>query len=90
MKKLDYTPTGVCSKNIHIEVDDNNKISKIEFTGGCPGNTQAVGKLCVGRDIDEIIELLKGTPCGIKNTSCPDQLTKALSKLKEDNLVKNT
>ena len=81
-KKIDYTPKGVCSRKIVAEIDDNNIITNIEITGGCPGNTKAVSKLCIGRDIDEIIELLQGTPCGIRNTSCPDQLSIALKELK--------
>ena len=81
-KKIDYTPKGVCSRKIVAEIDDNNIITNIEITGGCPGNTKAVSKLCIGRNIDEIIELLQGTPCGIRNTSCPDQLSIALKELK--------
>lgn len=88
-KKIEYIPTGVCSRKIVAEVDKNNNITKIEFTGGCPGNTNAVARLCIGRNIDEIINLLKGTPCGIKKTSCPDQLSIALTKLKEKSLITN-
>ena len=81
-KKIDYTPKGVCSRKIVAEIDENNIITNVEFTGGCQGNTKGVEKLCIGRNIDEVIELLKGIPCGIRNTSCPDQLSKALEELK--------
>lgn len=82
-KKLEYTPVGVCSKKITVEIDDTNKITNVEIIGGCPGNTKAVSKLCLGRDVNEIIDILKQIPCGIKDTSCPDQLAIALQKLKE-------
>jgi len=87
-KIIEYIPKNVCSRKITIEVD-NNKIKNIEFLGGCPGNTIGVSKLCENRDIDEVIELLKGIKCGYKETSCPDQLAKALIELKEQNLVGN-
>ena len=86
-KKMEYIPEGVCSKKITVEVDEKNNIRKVEFVGGCPGNTTGVAKLCVGRNIDEVISLLKGIPCGMKKTSCPDQLSKALEKLKKETLV---
>lgn len=81
-KRIEYTPKGVCSRKIVAEIDNNNIITKVEFTGGCLGNTTGVAKLCIGRNIDEIINILKGTQCGIRGTSCPDQLSKALEELK--------
>lgn len=80
-KFISYEPVGVCSSKINIEVD-GSIIKKIEFIGGCPGNTQAVCKLCEGREIDEVIKLLKNIKCGIRITSCPDQLARALEELK--------
>ena len=81
----EYEPEGVCSRKIIIETDDeNNTIKSVRFVGGCPGNTVGVAKLCEGRTIDEVIELLKGTPCGFRGTSCPDQLARALEKMKEE------
>ena len=82
MKKISYTPTGVCSQKMNIEVD-GNIITKVEIIGGCPGNTLGVSKLCVGRTIDDVIKELKGIPCGFRGTSCPDQLSKALEELKD-------
>ena len=81
-KNLSYEPVGVCSRMMNVEVNDN-VISKVEIIGGCPGNTEAVCKLCVGRNIDEVIDILKGTKCGARVTSCPDQLAKALEELKK-------
>ena len=75
----EYTPKGVCSRLITLEVEDNI-IKSVEFKGGCNGNLQGLSKLAVGRNKDEVIELLKGTKCGFKNTSCPDQLARALEE----------
>lgn len=81
MKTMDFTPSGVCSRGIHIEVDDEGIVRDIEFDGGCSGNTQGVARLAVGRPAAEVAELLKGTKCGFKSTSCPDQLAKALEAM---------
>ena len=76
-----FKTSGVCSRQIDFEVEDN-KVKSVKFYGGCPGNTLGVSKLVVGRDIDEVISLLEGTPCR-NGTSCPDQLAKALRQYKE-------
>ena len=83
MKSISYTPTGVCSKKMNIEIEGDT-ITKVEIIGGCPGNTLGVSKLCIGRKIDDVIKELKGIPCGFRETSCPDQLSIALEKLKEN------
>ena len=77
-----YTPEGVCSMQMIFEIE-NNIIKKLKIVGGCPGNTVGVSKLVEGRNIDEVIEMLKGIPCGIKGTSCPDQIAIALQEYKE-------
>ena len=79
-----YTPKGVCSTQINIDMDENDVIKSIEFVGGCPGNTTGVAKLAVGRKVDEIISLLKGVPCRNRGTSCPDQLARALEEYKSN------
>ena len=84
MKTFDYTTHGVCSRGIHIEVDDNNIITSVRFTGGCSGNTQGVARLAEGRPVDEVISVVKGIRCGMKGTSCPDQLACALEALKKE------
>ena len=80
--KYTYKTSGVCSREIIIEVD-GNIIKKVTFIGGCQGNTQGVSSLVKGMQIDEVINRLKGILCGIKGTSCPDQLAKALEEIKE-------
>ena len=72
-----YTPHGVCSRQILLELD-GNKVSNVRFIGGCSGNTQGVARLAEGMDVDELISRLQGIRCGSKPTSCPDQLAKAL------------
>ncbi len=76
----EYTTNGTCSSKIEFEVEDN-KLTSVKFIGGCRGNTQGVAKLALGRDIDEVIELLSGIQCR-KDTSCPDQLARALTEYK--------
>ena len=77
-----YTPHGVCSRQILLELD-GNKVSNVRFIGGCSGNTQGVARLAEGMDVDELISRLEGIRCGSKPTSCPDQLAKALLAAKE-------
>lgn len=77
-----YTPQGVCSMQMVFEID-NEIIKSLKIIGGCPGNTVGVSKLVVGKTIDEVIQMLKGIPCGIRGTSCPDQVAKALEEYKK-------
>ena len=72
-----YKTQGVCSREIHFEVKDN-KLTNVQYIGGCSGNTQGVARLVEGMDIEEAIRRLDGIRCGAKTTSCPDQLAKAL------------
>ncbi len=83
MKTFDFTPRGVCSRGIHIEVDENNTVTSVKFSGGCSGNTQGVSRLAEGRNVDDVIHTLKGIKCGMKGTSCPDQLALALEEMKK-------
>lgn len=76
-----YKTTGVCSRTIEFEVD-GDILKSVKFIGGCAGNTQGVSKLATNRPIDEVISLLEGIKCR-NNTSCPDQLAKALKNYKE-------
>ncbi len=81
MEKISYTPNGVCSRRMEIEVEDV-KIAAVKIVGGCAGNTQGVSRLLVGMSVDEAIERLSGIRCGFKPTSCPDQLARALAEYK--------
>lgn len=79
---FEFTPRGVCSRHIDIELDGNT-VKSVRFEGGCSGNLQGIGKLIAGMDIDEAISRLSGIRCGMKATSCPDQLSVALKQAKE-------
>lgn len=79
----EYIPKGVCSRRIFIELE-NNIIRAVRFEGGCSGNTQGLARLIAGMDVDEAISRLSGIRCGMKSTSCPDQLSIALRQAKED------
>lgn len=79
-----YAPQGVCSREIIIEINEERIITNLSFVGGCNGNTQGVAALAKGRHIEEVIGRLDGIRCGIRKTSCPDQLAKALIAVRED------
>ena len=84
--KISYKTNGVCARLINIETDDaTEKVKSVQFVGGCNGNTKGISALVKDMDIDEVIERLQGITCGIKPTSCPDQLAKALKEIKESN-----
>lgn len=72
-----FTPQGVCSMGITFDME-NDIVTNVKFLGGCAGNTQGVARLCEGRDANELVEILKGIRCGYKETSCPDQLARAI------------
>ncbi len=77
-----FKTSGTCAQFIDIETE-NGIVTDVKFVGGCSGNTQGVAKLIVGMKIDDVIEKLRGIRCGYRNTSCPDQLAKALEELKD-------
>ena len=79
---ISYTTQGTCSRKIEIDLD-GDMIEKVEYIGGCHGNTQGVAALLKGMSIDEAISRLDGIKCGFRPTSCPDQLAKALKKYKD-------
>lgn len=80
-----FRPTGVCSRQIQVELDDNNTIKNCRFVGGCAGNTTGISSLVKGMDAQEAIERLRGIDCGGRGTSCPDQLAIALEEAMEMN-----
>ncbi|MBU5590608.1 TIGR03905 family TSCPD domain-containing protein [Clostridium sp. MSJ-4] len=75
-----YNTKGVCSKNITFEVVDD-KITNVNFQGGCPGNLIGISSLVEGMTVEEAAKRLKGIKCGSKSTSCPDQLSIAIETL---------
>ena len=75
-----YKTSGVCSSAIEFELDDQKKIHNVKFQGGCSGNTQGVARLVEGMEAEEAIRRLEGIRCGVRPTSCPDQLSKALKE----------
>lgn len=74
-----YRPRGVCSSRMSVEVEDGI-IRNVSISGGCSGNLQGISRLVVGMDVHEAISRMKGIKCGMKQTSCPDQLSIALSE----------
>lgn len=75
-----YKTHGTCSVQIDFDVEDN-KIHNVQYTGGCNGNLKGIAALVEGQDIEEVKKKLKGIKCGFKETSCPDQLAKALEEV---------
>ena len=74
---FEYTPRGVCSRKMIIEIEDDI-VTDLQVIGGCNGNLQGISALVKGMPVDEVIDRLEGISCGMKGTSCPDQLAKAL------------
>ncbi|MCR4843288.1 MAG: TIGR03905 family TSCPD domain-containing protein [Eubacterium sp.] len=79
--KKSYVTRGTCSRAINIDVDDAGIIRSVEFVGGCAGNTAGISKLVVGMKASEVADRLRGTQCGPRGTSCPDQLARALDEM---------
>ena len=76
---ITYSTKGTCSKQIVFDLDAEKRIHNLRFIGGCSGNLQGIGKLVENRKAEEVIPLLKGIRCK-QNTSCPDQLARALEE----------
>ena len=79
MNQFTFRPQGVCSQLIEIETE-GNIIQDVRFTGGCNGNLQGISALLKGMTVENAIDRLSGIRCGFKDTSCPDQLAKALKE----------
>ncbi|MDD6024529.1 MAG: TIGR03905 family TSCPD domain-containing protein [Oscillospiraceae bacterium] len=77
----EYKTRGVCSRRITFSVEDG-KVRNVFFDGGCNGNGKGVAALVEGMDVDEAISRMRGIRCGMKATSCPDQLAQALEQTK--------
>lgn len=80
--KTVYETKGTCSKAIELDVDDaTGIINSVQFVGGCPGNTAGIAQLVRGMKAADVISKLEGLTCGVKTTSCPDQLARALRQM---------
>ena len=79
--QYEYQTNGTCSRSILFDVEDG-KVKNVQFVGGCNGNLKGIGSLVEGMDIDEVISKVEGIHCGMKSTSCPDQLAQALKMAK--------
>ena len=77
-----YKTRGTCSQMISFEVN-NDIVTNVQFFGGCNGNLKGIAKLVEGMNIDEVITRVEGIHCGMKATSCPDQLAQALKEAKK-------
>ncbi len=77
----EFKTKGTCSSRILFDLVDG-KVRNLQFIGGCNGNLKGIGALVEGMDVDEVISRVQGITCGMKSTSCPDQLAKALQEAK--------
>ena len=79
--QYEYQTNGTCSRSILFDLEDG-KVKNVQFIGGCNGNLKGIGSLVEGMDVDEVISKVEGIHCGMKSTSCPDQLAQALKMAK--------
>ena len=75
-----YRTKGVCSREMRLELDDDHTIRRVEVIGGCNGNLQGISRLVEGMKAEDAIARMRGIRCGLKDTSCPDQLAIALTE----------
>lgn len=80
--QYEYKTKGTCSQRILFEIEDG-KVRNVNYIGGCHGNLQGISRLVEGMDVNEVIKRVEGIHCGMKPTSCPDQLAKALKEAKD-------
>lgn len=77
----EFKTKGTCASRILFDLEDG-KVKNVQFIGGCNGNLKGIGSLVEGMDVDDVIQRVQGITCGMKPTSCPDQLAKALIEAK--------
>ena len=80
MKHYTYIPEGICAVRIDYDIEDG-RIYNVKYERGCNGNLKAIGVLLEGMKVEDVIKKLRGVKCGIKDTSCSDQLAQSLEKL---------
>lgn len=83
MTHHEYKTHGTCSRSISFDLDGDT-VHNVKFSGGCDGNSKGVSALVEGKSVDEVESLLSGITCGMKSTSCPDQLAKAVRAAVQD------
>ena len=89
MDTYTFTPSGVCAKQMEVKVE-NDIVMDLTVFGGCNGNLKGISSLVRGLKIDEVIERLSGIRCGMKDTSCPDQIAKCLLAYKSEKMQEKT
>ena len=77
--QYEYKTKGTCSRSILFDIEDG-KVKNVQFIGGCTGNLKGIGALVEGMDVQDVISRVEGIQCGMKSTSCPDQLAQALKE----------
>jgi len=78
--QYEYKTKGTCSQRIFFEIEDG-KVKNVQFIGGCNGNLKGIAALVEGMNVEDVINRIEGIRCGMKATSCPDQLAKALKEV---------
>ncbi|MCM1079333.1 MAG: TIGR03905 family TSCPD domain-containing protein [Bacteroidales bacterium] len=81
MKTISFQTRGTCAKLINITLTDEGLVEDVEFVGGCNGNTKGISSLVRGMKAEDVIKKVEGITCGMKQTSCPDQLAQALRQM---------
>ncbi|MBQ4466336.1 MAG: TIGR03905 family TSCPD domain-containing protein [Oscillospiraceae bacterium] len=84
MKTIHYQPQGVCPAQISFDLD-GDVVRNVKFHGGCPGNLKAISKVVEGWTVGQIEEMFRGNTCGMRPTSCVDQLSRAVRAAYEEN-----
>ena len=79
----EYATKGTCSRAIYFDIEDG-RVHNVQFMGGCNGNLKGIGSLVEGMKAEDVIERVSGIRCGMKSTSCPDQLAKALKEATQE------
>ncbi len=81
MAMYSFRPRGVCSQEMHVEIDDGGVIRELQVIGGCSGNLQGISALVKGMTAKEAVARLRGIRCGMRESSCPDQLARGLEQI---------
>lgn len=77
--QYEYKTKGTCSQKIFFEIEDGI-LKNVQFLGGCNGNLKGICSLVEGMAVTDVIARTEGICCGMKTTSCPDQLATALKQ----------